>query len=34
LSCRAVRRGCRLRLAGLDEAIAGAVMGALDGAEV
>jgi ABC-type transporter Mla MlaB component len=34
LSCRAVRRGCRLRLQGLDEAIAGVVMGALDGAEV
>ena len=34
LSCRAVRRGCRLRLEGLDHAIAGVVMGALDGAEV
>jgi ABC-type transporter Mla MlaB component len=34
LSCRAVRRGCRLRLEGLDEAIAGVVMGAFDRAEV
>jgi len=34
LSCHAVRRGCRLRLEGLDEAIAGVVLGAFDRAEV
>ena len=34
LSGNAVRRGCRLRLEGLDVAIAGVVMGALDGAQV
>jgi ABC-type transporter Mla MlaB component len=34
LSCSAVRRRCRLRLEGLDEAIASVVTGALGGAQV
>jgi ABC-type transporter Mla MlaB component len=34
LSCSAARRRCRLRLEGLDVAIAGVVRGAFDGAQV
>jgi hypothetical protein len=34
LSCSAARRRCRLRLEGLEVAIASVVMGALDGAQV